>query len=109
MIGNCVLQGDCSSGGIMLVTSILISLLQIFVLILPGVFFRKKNLITVEQNSGLSDIVVNLTWPCLLIDAMQIPFEPQMMMDCGRITVIALLIFAVLAVLSVPLAMIMRV
>lgn len=93
----------------MLVTSILISLIQIFILILPGLFFRKKDIISVEQNTGITTIVVNMTWPCLIIDAMQIPFEPQMMADCGRITVITLLIFAVLAVASVPLSKVMRV
>lgn len=93
----------------MLITSILTSLIKIFILILPGLLFRKKDIITDEQNSGLSSIVVNLTWPCLVIDAMQIPFDSQVMTDSARITVVTLIIFAVLAVASIPLVKMLRV
>ena len=93
----------------MLITSILTSLVQIFILILPGLFCRKKNIISEEQNAGLSSVVVNLTWPCLVIDAMQIPFDSQVMADSARITVVTLAIFAVLAIASIPLAKMLRV
>ena len=93
----------------MLITSILTSLVQIFILILPGLFFRKKNIITVEQNAGLSSVVVNLTWPCLVIDAMQIPFDSQVMTDSAHITVVTVTIFAALAIVSVPLTKLLRV
>ncbi len=93
----------------MLISSILTSLIKIFILILPGLFFRKKNIITVEQNAGLSSVVVNLTWPCLVIDAMQIPFDSQVMTDSARITAVTLIIFAALALASFPLAKMLRV
>lgn len=93
----------------MLITSILTSLIKIFILILPGLLFRKKEIITVEQNGGLSGIVVNLTWPCLVIDAMQIPFDSQVMADSARITAVTLIIFAVLAVAGFPLVKLLRV
>lgn len=93
----------------MLITSILTSLVQIFILILPGLFCVKKNIITVEQNAGLSSVVVNLTWPCLVIDAMQIPFDSQVMTDSAHITVVTVAIFAALAVVSYPLAKCLRV
>ena len=99
----------CRHGGIMLITSILTSLIKIFILILPGLLFRKKDIISDAQNSGLSSIVVNLTWPCLVIDAMQIPFDSQVMTDSARITVVTLIIFAVLAIASIPLVKMLRV
>lgn len=92
----------------MLVTSILISLIKIFILILPGLLFRKKNLITEEQNAGISGIIVNLTWPCLVIDAMQIEFDMQVMKDSVYIVVITLVIFSVLAIAGFPLTRMLR-
>ena len=59
----------------MLVGEILSSLIMIFILIVPGIFFRKKEIISVEQSDGISSFVVNLTWPCLVIDAMQMEFS----------------------------------
>lgn len=92
----------------MLITSILTSLVKIFILILPGLFFRKKNIITEEQNAGISNIIVNLTWPCLVIDAMQIEFDMQVMKDSLYIVIITLIIFAVLAIAALPLTGILR-
>lgn len=55
----------------MVVWPILSSLIMIFILIVPGVFFKKKNILTEDQNGAINSIVVNLTWPCLVIDAMR--------------------------------------
>lgn len=92
----------------MLISSILVSLVKIFVLILPGLFCRKRNIITEEQNAGLSSVVVNLTWPCLVIDAMQLEFNMSVMRDSLYIAIIALVIFAVLAVAALPLTGLLR-
>ena len=92
----------------MLVWEIVSSLIMIFILIIPGVFFRKKNIISVDQSEGVSSIVVNLTWPCLVIDAMQMEFSIETLKDTGYILAIAVIIFAILIVISFPLAKLMR-
>ena len=45
----------------MVVWPILSSLIMIFILIVPGVFFKKKNILTEDQNGAINSIVVNLT------------------------------------------------
>ena len=92
----------------MLVGEILSSLIMIFILIVPGIFFRKKEIISVEQSDGISSFVVNLTWPCLVIDAMQMEFSVQILKDSGYMMAIAAVIFAVIIAAAFPLAKLMR-
>ena len=54
----------------MVAISIINSLAMIFIMILPGYIFRKRSIISVNQIGAVNSIVVNLTWPCLVIDAM---------------------------------------
>lgn len=91
-----------------LIWPILNSLIMIFILIVPGLFFRKRELLTEHQNDAISSIVVNLTWPCLVIDAMQLEFSIQTLKDTGYISAMATVIFAVLILISVPLAKLLR-
>lgn len=92
----------------MLVWEIVSSLIMIFILMIPGVLFRKKNILSVDQSEGVSSIVVNLTWPCLVIDAMQMEFSIETLKDTGYILAIAIIIFAILVLISFPLAKLMR-
>lgn len=91
-----------------LVWPILNSLIMIFILIIPGIFFKKREILTENQNAAVSSIVVNLTWPCLVIDAMQIPFNMQTLRDSMYILILALVIFTVVTLVSFPLAKLMR-
>lgn len=91
-----------------IVWPILNSLVMIFLLIIPGVFFRKRNILTDHQNQAISSVVVNLTWPCLVIDAMQMEFNIQTLKDSGYIFVVSLIIFALLLLISFPLAKAMK-
>ena len=81
-------------------TESLTSLAMIFIMIIPGLFLGKRNIITQEQSLGLTAIVTNLTWPCLVIDAMQIPFSFEVLRSCGHIAVIMLIIFAAAFLIS---------
>lgn len=84
----------------MVVWPILSSLIMIFLLIIPGVFFRKKEIFSESQSEAVSSIVVNLTWPCLVIDAMQIHFSIETLKDSVYILVITMIVLILLAVLS---------
>lgn len=92
----------------MLIWPILSSLIKIFIMIIPGIFFRKKNYITDNQNEGITSIVVNLTWPCLVIDAMQMEFNSQVLRDSLYILVLAAVIFIVVGILSLLISSAMK-
>ena len=86
----------------MVVWPILSSLIMIFILIIPGVFFKKKNILTEDQNGAINSIVVNLTWPCLVIDAMQMKFSLEVLKDSAYILVVCLLILAIIFAIGIP-------
>lgn len=92
----------------MLILPILSSLAMIFIMIIPGVFFRKRNLLTIKQNDAVNSIVVNLTWPCLVIDAMQIDFSIQTLKDTGYILAACMVIFVLLFIISIPLIKLLK-
>ena len=92
----------------MVVWPILSSLIMIFILIVPGVFFKKKNILTEDQNGAINSIVVNLTWPCLVIDAMQMKFSLQILKDSAYILVVCLLILAIIFAISFPVAKLIK-
>ena len=84
----------------MVISEIITSLVMIFILMVPGVIFRKAGVITEGQSDGISSIVVNITWPCLVIDAMQIDFSVDMLKESGYMSVIALVIFAAIVAVT---------
>lgn len=92
----------------MVVWPILSSLVMIFILIVPGVFFKKKNILTEDQNGAINSIVVNLTWPCLVIDAMQMKLSLQVLKDSAYILVVCLLILAIIFAISFPVAKLIK-
>ena len=92
----------------MLVKEILSALIMIFILIIPGFFFGKKRIIDEHQSQGISALAVNLTWPCLVIDAMQLKFSMQTLRDSAYMMGIALLVFGAILVISFPLAKLLR-
>lgn len=79
----------------MAVMEIINSLCMIFIMIIPGIIFRKKGLIDTNQSKGISTVVVNLTWPCLVIDAMQVKFSQEIFKRSQYIFVVVLMVFAI--------------
>lgn len=61
----------------------ILSLLRIFLILLPGVYFGRKNIIDEKQCEGISSIVVNIAWPCLVITALQMDFSETLLINSG--------------------------
>ncbi|MBR4020185.1 MAG: AEC family transporter [Firmicutes bacterium] len=61
----------------------ILSLLEIFLILLPGVYFGRKNIIDEKQCEGISSIVVNIAWPCLVITALQMDFSETLLINSG--------------------------
>lgn len=87
---------------------ILDSLFMIFIMILPGIVFQKKHLIESIQAEGINSIVVNLTWPCLVIDAMQVPFSQEVFRQSISMFLIIVLIYAIVCGLALILVKMMK-
>lgn len=79
----------------------LISLqLRMFLIMLLGLFFRKKNIISAEGKKNLTDLVIYLILPCNIVKSFMIEFDGSTLMNFGWILVISILIQIFCAVLA---------
>ena len=92
----------------MVISEILTSLVMIFLLIIPGIIFRKKDIISAAQSDGISSLAVNITWPCLVVDAMQMDFSAAVLKDSGYMMAAAMVVFAMMAVVTLVLSKLLR-
>lgn len=74
-------------------TAELISLqLRMFLLMLAGIFFRKKNIISAEGKKNLTDLVIYLILPCNIVKSFMIEFSTDTLKSFGLVLVISVLI-----------------
>ena len=67
-------------------TSELIALqLRMFLLMLLGLFFRKKNIITAQGKKDLTDLVIYLILPCNIVKSFMVPFDGNTPKNFGAI------------------------
>jgi len=92
----------------MLTREIIKALLGIFLLIIPGYIFRKARLFTEEQSRGLSALVVNITWPCLIISSMQLSYDARYLSAAGRMGIEIVLISLLVALLAIGSSAVLR-
>ena len=81
----------------------ILSLLKIFLILLPGVYFGRKNIIDEKQCEGISSIVVNVAWPCLVITALQVDFSEALLINSGVLAGV----FVIISVLAYVVGMVL--
>jgi predicted permease len=67
---------------------IITALAKIFVIILPGFFLKRKGILTKEHTQGFTSLLANLTYPCLVISAMQMEFSMEILNNCKYVVLI---------------------
>ena len=65
-------------------------------MIIPGFILARTGVLTDEQSKGISTIILNLTWPCLIIISLQREFSIQLCINMGYtfLAIIAVLVLA---------------
>lgn len=82
-------------------TAELISLqLRMFLIMLVGLFFRKKGIISREGKKNLTDLVIYLILPCNIVKSFMIGFDSNTLKNFGVILLISMLIQVFCAVLA---------
>lgn len=82
-------------------TAELISLqLRMFLIMLVGLFFRKKNIISDEGKKNLTDLVIYLILPCNIVKSFLIEFDGSTLKNFGLILIISVLIQIFCAILA---------
>lgn len=74
-------------------TTELISLqMRMFLIMLVGLFFRKKNFISAEGKKNLTDLVIYLILPCNIVKSFMIPFDQNTINKFGTVLLVSVLI-----------------
>ena len=82
-------------------TAELISLqLRMFLIMLIGLLFRKKNLISEEGKKNLTDLVIYLILPCNIVKSFMIEFDKNTLKNFGLVFLVSVLIQVVCAVFA---------
>lgn len=62
---------------------IILSLIKLFLMIIPGFILSKMNVIDEQQSKGISSVIINLTWPCLIVVSLQQDFSRELCINMG--------------------------
>lgn len=82
-------------------TTELISLqLRMFLVMLIGLFFRKKNVISAEGKKNLTDLVLYLILPCNIVKSFMIEFDGEVLKSFGLVLLVSVLIQVACAVMA---------
>ena len=74
--------------------------LRMFLVMLVGLFFRKKNIISQEGKKNLTDLVIYLILPCNIVKSFMITFDRNTLRNFGLILVISVIIQVFCAILA---------
>ncbi len=70
------------------------------IIMLVGVYARRKNIITKEANNSFSNLLVNITLPCLLISSFNYSYSPDMLLKAKTIFIYSVIIHLILIFVS---------
>ena len=66
-------------------SQLLSSMAMLLIMALPGIIFKKRGLITESQTKCISNIIINLIVPAIIINAFQIEYSKKMAADVFKI------------------------
>jgi len=71
-------------------TDIIVALTKTFIIILPGYIVTKLGIIDERHTAGMSSLITCVTYPCLVITAMQMEFSMRVLNNCKYVVLIFL-------------------
>lgn len=69
---------------------IIAALAKTFIIILPGYIITKLGIINEQHTAGMSSLITCVTYPCLVITAMQMEFSMRVLNNCKYVVLIFL-------------------
>ena len=79
---------------------ILTSLIKTFIIIIPGYVLTRMGIMKKDHTESISSLITCVTYPCLVIDAMQTEFSAETMNNCKYLVLIFLCLIVLLLILS---------
>ena len=84
----------------MATTQIILSLIKLFLMIIPGFLLSKANVIDDHQSKAISSLIVNVTWPCLIVISLQRDFSKELCINMGILALTMVLAIVIAFVLA---------
>lgn len=72
----------------MATVDVILALAKVFIMILPGFILTKLDLLKKSHTEGISNIITNVTYPFLVISAMQMEFSWEILNNCKYVVLI---------------------
>lgn len=79
---------------------IITALTKTFIIILPGYVLKKLGVLTKDYTQGMSSIITCITYPCLVISAMQMEFSMRVLNNCKYVVIIFMCVILIAMLLS---------
>lgn len=79
---------------------IIIALAKIFIIMLPGYILKRSGILSKNHVEGMSSLITNVTFPCLIIVSMQMEFSMEILNNCKYAIIIFSCIIAVAMILA---------
>lgn len=79
---------------------IITALTKTFIIILPGYILKRMGILTKEHTQGMSSVITHITYPCLVINAMQMEFSMKVLSNCKYVVLIFLCVIIIAIMLS---------
>lgn len=73
---------------------------KVFIMILPGYIVTKIGILQKSHTEGISTVLTTVTYPCLVINAMQMEYSLQVLNNCKWLVIIFFLISLISLVIS---------
>lgn len=80
--------------------TIITQVLVLFILISAGFYARKRKFINDEINKGVTNIILNIGLPALLLNSFILDFDKSMLKNAGLVVLLSLLIHVVLFIVG---------
>jgi len=91
----------CEEGKVMSLSLQVINQVAVmFILMAAGFILRKLNLLNEAGTKSINKLIINLVMPCLLINAFQRDFEPEMLYKLGMAGVLAIIVHIVAIIIT---------
>lgn len=100
MIQKCKILMKANFGGDILGNNVVNQVIILSLIMLVGVYARKKNIITGETRKSLSDLLLNITLPFLLISSFNFKYSKDMVINARTIFLYSVLIHLILIFVS---------
>ncbi|MCQ2546652.1 MAG: AEC family transporter [Clostridia bacterium] len=92
----------------MATTDVILTLAKVFIMILPGYVLSKMNILNENHTVGMSNLITYVTYPCMVICAMQLEFSWEILNNCKYVVLVFLGVVIVAMILSKILTTVIR-